>query len=341
MSLWMVRGDKYGQQQDMALEHGFAYARFIEVPDLSKATTREDVLELCREAFPEGSEARLRNYAAQLFAFAYRINKGYLVAMPLRAKPQIAIGRSIGLYKYRKDIGEVYHTVPVEWIRVDIPRTAFGQDLLYSFGAFMTVCQIQRNNAEARVLEIMKGNKDPGFSLKKQRDEVSEGAEEEEGLPDVEQLARDQILAYLEQHFKGHELSRLVDAVLQAEGYVTKLSAPGPDGGVDILARRGALGFEGPKLCVQVKSSQSSSDVNILRSLQGTMQTFQADQGLLVSWGGFTKSLENEARLSYFSVRLWDANDLMEAILKNYDRLPEELQNELPLKRTWALVIEE
>ena len=92
--------------------------------------------------------------------------------MPLRAKPQIAIGRSTGAYKYSKDIGEVYHTISVEWIRVDILRTAFGQDLLYSFGAFMTVCQIQRNNAEARVLEIMKGNKDPGFSLKKQRDEV-------------------------------------------------------------------------------------------------------------------------------------------------------------------------
>ena len=34
MSLWMVRGDKYGQQQDMALYKGIAHARFIEVPDL-------------------------------------------------------------------------------------------------------------------------------------------------------------------------------------------------------------------------------------------------------------------------------------------------------------------
>ncbi len=71
------------------------------------------------------------------------------------------------------------------------------------------------------------------------------------------------------------------------------------------------------------------------------MQNFKANQCLLVSWVGFNKAVEKEARLSFFSVRLWDANDLIEAIFKNYDRFPEELQSELPLKRIWVLVIEE
>ena len=31
----------------------------------------------------------------------------------------------------------------------------------------------------------------------------------------------------------------------------------------------------------------------------------------------------------------------MEAIFRGYDKLPEELKAELPLKRTWALVLEE
>jgi len=132
-----------------------------------------------------------------------------------------------------------------------------------------------------------------------------------------------------------------VDSILKAEGYVTKPSTPGPDGGVDVLAGRGTLGFEGPKLCVQVKSSASAADVTILRSPQGTMTNFKSDQGLLVSWGGFNKAVESEARLSFFSVRLWDAKDLVEAVPRKYNRLPEELQSELPLKRIWALVIEE
>jgi len=36
-----------------------------------------------------------------------------------------------------------------------------------------------------------------------------------------------------------------------------------------------------------------------------------------------------------------EQGDLIEAVLRNYDRLPEELQKELPLKRIWALVSEE
>lgn len=36
---------------------------------------------------------------------------------------------------------------------------------------------------------------------------------------------------------------RLVEAVLEAEGDVTELSPPGADGGVDILAGSGPLGF--------------------------------------------------------------------------------------------------
>jgi len=87
-------------------------------------------------------------------------------------------------------------------------------------------------------------------------------------------------------------------------------------------------------------SKSPQADVNVFRALQGTMATFQADRGLLVSWGGFTKAVQTEARLSFFLVRLWGAEELVEALLRNDDRLPEELQAELPLKRIWALVLE-
>jgi len=101
------------------------------------------------------------------------------------------------------------------------------------------------------------------------------------------------------------------------------------------------MGFSTPRLCVQVKSSQSPADVTILRNLLGSMKTFDAEQGLLISWGGFNQAVLKEARQSFFTVRLWDSGDLLEAILKNYDNLPKDLQAELPLKRIWGLVVEE
>ena len=71
------------------------------------------------------------------------------------------------------------------------------------------------------------------------------------------------------------------------------------------------------------------------------MKTFGADQGLLVSWGGFNRVVLEEARRSFFTVRLWDSGDLIEAVLKSYENLPDALQAELPLKRIWGLVLEE
>ena len=53
------------------------------------------------------------------------------------------------------------HTRAVKWQRPDVPRTAFEQDLLYSFGAFMTVCNISRNDARTRVAAVLAGKPDP------------------------------------------------------------------------------------------------------------------------------------------------------------------------------------
>lgn len=43
MTLWMVRGDKYGQYQGLALKKELAY-HFPQVPELSGATSREAVI---------------------------------------------------------------------------------------------------------------------------------------------------------------------------------------------------------------------------------------------------------------------------------------------------------
>jgi restriction system protein len=163
----------------------------------------------------------------------------------------------------------LHHFRRVNWIKTDIPRSEFDQDLLYSFGAFMTVCQIERNNAEDRVNAIIKGR------------QISKEQDIQPIELDIEQAAKDQILKYIDQKFKGHELAMLVEAVIQAQGYITSRSIPGPDGGVDILAGAGQMGFDDPRICVQVKSSSSPADVTVLRNLIGTMQKFKANQGLL------------------------------------------------------------
>lgn len=47
-----------------------------------------------------------------------------------------------------------HHCINVRWIQQDIPRSNFDQDILYSLGAFITVCRIKRNDAEKRIHKL-------------------------------------------------------------------------------------------------------------------------------------------------------------------------------------------
>ena len=341
--VYLARAGRNGEDEDYALDNSLAMIGFSEVPSLEGARDYDAVVQLVKNAFPDGKPRALGNFAGQLWAFAVAMQEGDIVILPRKLTSQIAIGRVTGPYRYEQVNTAFRHTRSVEWLRPDVPRATFEQDLLYSFGAFMTVCNISWNDAGRRVAAVLEGQPDPGPSVLLEGSTKAAGTADVETaeVPDLEQLAHDQIVAQIQSRFSGHDLTRLVDAVLQADGWVTKISVPGPDGGVDILAGRGSLGLDTPRLCVQVKPQNSPADVTVYRTLQGTMQTFKAEQGLLVCWGGFNKVVLAESRQGHFMVRRWDSRDLVEAIYRNYERLPAEIQADLPLKRVWMLVAEE
>ncbi len=344
--VFLVRAGSSGEDEEFALENSLLVIGFNEVPSLADAKDYPAVLSLVTRAMTGAKPRAIGNRAGQLWAFAVAMQKGDIVVMPRKRTSQVALGVIDGTYKHQKIRDELRHTRAVKWIRTDVARTVFEQDLLYSFGAFMTVCTITRNDAERRIAAVLDGKTDPGYTAGVPSVKAKGGAQEdvpeaEDASTDIEQLAQDQITKHIQSHFSGHALSQLVEAVLKAEGWVTRLSPPGADGGVDILAGRGTLGLDQPRLCVQVKSQTSPVDVTVYRTLQGSMQSFKADQGLLVSWGGFNRVVLSEAKQSHFFVRLWDSKDLVESVYRNYERLPAEIQAELPLKRVWMLVSEE
>ena len=332
----MVRAGRRGEQEQAAIEDNFVTIGWNELPDLIPIQEREALATLYREADPDAAPAKVAFEVGEVWSFGKRIEPKHLVVLPLKAQSAIAIGEVTGPYRYRTDLGDsIRHIRPVTWLRTDIPRISFEPDLLATFNCPPTVYQISRNNAEERIRAVLNGQKDAGMI------ESEEGEASETQVQDIEQAATDQLLDYIQSKFTKHKLADLVDAVLRAEGYLTRVSPPGPDGGVDILAGAGPMGFGSPRLCVQVKSSPDPVDVTVLRGLQGVLQNFQAHQGLLVCWAGFNTKVFQEARQSFFTIRLWDSGDLLQAIVKNYDKFSSDLQAELPLKRVWALVLEE
>lgn len=332
MALWLVRAGKRGEYEDLVLKEGVAVVGWERLGDLSGVPSREALLAELEEAYPDKGKNTLLNWLGQIWPFLREMQPGDLVALPLKQRPLVVLGRVKGPYQYRRELPPpCRHTRPVEWIK-EIPRTRIDQDLLYSLGAFMTVCRIQRNNAEERFRTYLEGQPSlPSASPL----ETPEGGGE---AMDLEAVALDQIRSFLSRRFKGHRLTELGAAVLSVQGYKVWISPEGPDGGVDILAGSGELGFDRPRIAVQVKSTDSPVDIKTVRELQGAMKNYQADHGLFVSWGGFKQSVDKEKARLFFEIRLWDSDDLLREILRFYEKLPEDLQAELPLKRIWVLV---
>lgn len=330
MALWLVRAGSKGEQEDYVLENNIAAIGWDELPDLSEVSSKEELATLLEQAYPDASPKTRLNWLSQIWPFCCEMKKGDLVALPSKKRPVIYFGKVMGPYRYApKNPEGAKHTRPVNWFE-EIPRDRLDQDLLYSLGAFMTVCRIRRNNAEERIKWILEGSP------------PSTGESTEAEPPaDLEEHALDLIRRHIAKKFKGHRLADLVEAILIAEGYITYSSPKGPDGGVDIVAGREPLGFGAPRLAVQVKSGDNRIGTQELNQLRGAMRKFNAQAGLFVAWGGFKDTVEREKSQTFFEVRLWNSNDLIQALLNNYEKLPDDIQAEIPLKRIWILLPQE
>jgi restriction system protein len=351
MAIWLIRAGKYGEHEDRFLNQNRVYLTWngLQSVDLNVAKDYDQLKEILQANYQNEPPRKIGNWTGQIWAFTLAMKEKDWVVMPKKGKGTIALAEIQSDYKYDATADIDYrHYREVRWLNQDIPRGAFDQDLLYSIGAFLTVCEIKRNNAEARIRAMFKNGFDspianvvipqlqPSTGKQAQNEAIEEV--EETGNFDIEQYTRDLIAKFIIQKFKGHGLARIVDAVLKAQGYTTYLSPEGPDKGIDILAAKGSFGFESPKLCVQVKSGDLPSDRPELTQLIGAIQNSHADKGLFVSWSGFKSSVYREVPSQFFKVRLWDANDLIEQILENYENLDQTIKSELPLKRIWTLV---
>ena len=332
MTLWRIIPGKDGEFEDTMLENHVIALGGNKIGDLIKMNTWEELREEFKQAYQIVSNLSAGVQAGNLWRLLNEVKVGDHVALALKSQSSIVIGEVKGPYSFNPRIDEnCPHVRNVAWLSGPIPRILFPHDILYSFNALIALCGVYKPNAEDRVLAVMRSHGQPAPEL------VIEEVEEVEQSIDIVQTSTDQILTQIQENFRKHRMATLVEAILQAQGYFTMKMPPGPDGGVDILAGEGNLGFDGMKMCVQVKTSLQPSNVNIYRALVGTMEAHGAEQGLLVSWGGFTRDVEKEAKQAFFKVRLWGQDELLEMIFKQYDRLPEDIRVDLPLKRIWIL----
>lgn len=226
MTVWLFRAGKQGEYESKFLDDGRVYLTWDDLNiNLQEIESKESLYKRLVEHYDLDKEKTAINWASQIWPIAHAMVKGDLVALPSKFNRTIHIGEISGDYVYDESLrSPYYHYRAVKWIAKDIPRDRFDQDILYSLGAFMTVCKIHRNHAEERIRKMRQNN----WHVPKNKN-VKELVEENEETVtiDLEEYIYDQISNRIIQRFKGHDMENLVEEILKAKGFTTFRSPEG------------------------------------------------------------------------------------------------------------------
>lgn len=316
------------------VDEGAIVIGWPEAGDLTSLTEdREAFKQRLRDRYPTKGGSWIANAADQLLRFRYLMEIGDLVVHPQKADRTIAIGRITGGYAHVPAADARYpNRRSVEWLHNGIPRDVFSQACLYELGSALSVFQVSTHASEVlsapgRAPIADTSAPDVAGAV------VAAPAEKDEPTAEqIEELTADFILRTLKTDLQGQLFAEFCGRLMQALGYSTRVSPPGADQGVDIVASADPLGVKAPLLKVQCKSSASASGSEQIQALNCALGP--EDVGVFIAVGGFTAPARQVAA-DMPGMRLIGPTKLVELILEHYPGLPDEAKTDIPLRRVW------
>ena len=321
-TIWGIHAGSYGEADDLFLTKGVVAMGWIEMGDLSPLGSRDDFKAAYQRLHPDYSTMKVASNAGLLYRLVREMAVDDLIAYPSQWDREVHVGRVGGDYLHVAGEAHYPHQRKVTWVK-SIPRTAFSQGALYEMGSAMTLFQI-RSYAE----EITGALEQTVPTLIAEEQETQGFVAE-----DIEQQTRDFVLKQLAHRLKGHPFAEFVAHLLQAMGYKTRISPPGPDHQVDIIASHDDLGFASPIVKVEVKSGDAKEGESVVSALYGRVSA--GEFGLVVSLGGFSSQARAFERTTG-NLRLIDGNELVDLIYKHYDKLDPRYKGVIPLKQLYV-----
>jgi restriction system protein len=321
--VWGIHAGRTGDADTLFLKKKCIGIGWATVEDLSKISPdREAFKAKVAEAYPEKKRGAIPNNAGQLFRFVHEMKLGDIILYPSKRDRMIHIGKVVGAYSYNPSLSEGYPNIrEVDWLKA-LPRTHFTQGALYEIGSAMSLFQVKTYSEEFL----------SALTSKESTQVISKDETVSLVVDDIEETTRDFILKRLAQEIKGHPFAEFVAHLLETMGYRTRLSPPGPDGGVDIVAHKDELGFEPPIIKVQVKSSENSISNPVVSALYGNVEP--NEYGLLVTLGTFGSQAKTFAR-NKSNLRLIDGDELVDLIFQHYEQFNSKYKGLLPLKQVY------
>ena len=327
---WMVRAGERATLIDDFREEGLVSIGWAPVGSLEAYASRADLARAVASIWPDWSKQSQSMAVGQIWRFKNEIGKDDTVVTYDPGRRVYLVGTVTDVYAFdpkREEnpyLKEQHpHLKKVQW-EGEVSRDLLGADTKNSLGSISTIFLVPREAAAD--LQRAMSSKAPA--------DPPETVEAEEAV-----LAEDMQAKALEfikdraAKLDWDQMQRLVAGLLRAMGYKTQISPAGPDRGKDIVASPDGFGFESPRIVVEVKHRKGAMGSQEIRSFLGGRH--KDDKGLYVSTGGFSKDARYEAERASIPLSLMDIDELVAALIENYEALDNETRQLLPLRRLY------
>jgi len=327
--MWMVRSSG-GDYASEFKDHGIVAIGWKSVGSLKNLKTREEIIARVRESWPNDKPRKAVVSGSQLNKFANVMKTGDRVITYDPSRRVYSIGKISGTYSFdENDEDGLANRRSVVW-QAEIDRDKLSVPTKNSLGSTLTIFELPES-AEAEIDRLLSGQTASEDSQPSLSEDA--GVDVEIIFDDIQSKARE-FIKDMVVDLDWSDLQQLVAGLLRAMGYKTRVSPQGADRGKDIVASPDGLGFEQPRIVVEVKHrpGQAMGSQEIRSYLGGRHRD---DRGLYVSTGGFSKDAKYEADRATIPLTLMDVDELVDAIVENYEAMDLEARTLLPLNKIY------
>jgi len=300
---------------------------WTEMGDPTKLSGRDEFKARYKSTYAEDSIAKVGIGAGQVYRFVREIQKGDLVLTPIAVSREILVGKVVEDHMFDpQTISKFYPNVrKVKWLK-KVSRDDISAPFRNALGGIMTVFTV---NAYLPEVKAILGEQ-PAVELPE--------IEQPPFYEDTREKA-DEMISDLLDKIGAYEFQDLVAGLLQAMGFRTRVSSPGPDGGVDIRAFPDAFGFESPRIRVQVKHRKGQATQQEVQQFAGAIGSSVEGgyNGLFVSTGGFTPHASREAE-KHQNITLIDRQAFVDLLIEHYEKLDPQFKALVPLRKLYVPV---
>ncbi len=327
--MWMVRAEVQGRYFEEFKNNSIVAIGWAEIGNLSSLRTRDDLSRAVASTYPDYKPGKAINSVGQLNRFVreMKINDRVLTYDP--SERVYLVGTIVSEYEYSPSILEDDpNTRRVRW-EGEVPRDVLSVPTRNTLGSILTLFLLSSEASKEIEEKLFSARTN---ILKPIDFEETETLQVDDLYKDIQVKAFEFIKDKVNK-LDWEEMQELVAGLLRAMGYKTRISPSGPDRGKDIIASPDGLGFEDPRIIVEVKHRGQAMGSQDVRSFLGGRH--HDDRGLYVSTGGFSKDARYEAERAQIPLTLMDIDDLVKSILDHYQNMDVDAQRLVPLRKLY------